>query len=394
MANGHILNPDLDFVRQIRAAGGDTVNKCYQCATCSTVCKLSPADKPFPRKEMLMAQWGQRDQLIKDVDLWLCYQCNDCSVHCPRGAKPSDVLAAARAAVYQGFAVPSFMGKLVARPIGLLPLLILPALLLLACIFAFAPMTETGEFVFMTSEVIDFDLFLPHSSVDGLFVLANILIFLMAAIGFKRFWSAIQLPDAQKQMGFIPAAMATVKEILMHNRFNDCEANKARITGHMLLVYGFIGAMITTGAVFAFVFIPHYLHLLGLESMKPWFSVPINIPHPVKFLGAFSGMALMVGGLLLILRRLQDPDKVGANGYPDSLFLYVIFAVGLTGMLSWLIRVSDFALAAYIAYYIHLLAVAFLLWYMPYSKFAHMIYRTLGLIYARQIGRESRGVMS
>jgi len=393
MANAIPVKADLDFVRQIRAAGGDTVNKCYQCATCSTVCNLAPADKPFPRKEMLLAQWGQREMLVKDVDLWLCYQCNDCSLHCPRGARPGDVLAAARTAVYRSFAVPSFMGRALASPAALPALLIVPALLLLACVFAFAPTTESGEFVFMTSELIDFDLFLPHSSVDALFVLANIVIFLLAATGFWRFWKQIQMPDIEKKTGFIPAAIATVKEVLSHSRFNECEANKARTTGHMLLIYGFIGAMITTGAVFVFVFIPHYLHLLGLESLHSWFTVPIDLPHPVKFLGAFSGLALMVGGLLLILRRWRDPEKVGANGYVDSLFLYVIFAVGLTGMLSWLFRVGGAAMAAYAIYYLHLVAVACLLWYMPYSKFAHMVYRTLALIYARQIGREPRGLI-
>jgi quinone-modifying oxidoreductase subunit QmoC len=62
-------------------------------------------------------------------------------------------------------------------------------------------------------------------------------------------------------------------------------------------------------------------------------------------------------------------------------------------MLSWLVRISGAAMAAYAVYYLHLVAVACLLWYMPYSKFAHMVYRTLGLIYARQIGREPRGLI-
>ena len=56
MANGQLIEPNLEFIRDIKTAGGDTLKSCYQCATCSVVCNLSPEDKPFPRKEMLMAQ--------------------------------------------------------------------------------------------------------------------------------------------------------------------------------------------------------------------------------------------------------------------------------------------------------------------------------------------------
>ncbi len=31
-----------------------------------------------------------------------------------------------------------------------------------------------------------------------------------------------------------------------------------------------------------------------------------------------------------------------------------------------------------------------LLWYMPYSKFAHMIYRSLAIVHTKQVGREGR----
>jgi quinone-modifying oxidoreductase subunit QmoC len=384
-----VVEPDMEFIREVKAAGGGTLKKCYQCATCSMVCNLSPDDKPFPRKEMLWTSWGQTDKLIKDPDVWLCYQCNDCSTYCPRGARPGDVLAAVRAYVYRTFAFPSFMGTALASPKALPVLIGVPILILLACVFAFAPHNDAGEFVFMTSDVIDFDFFLPHSSVDALFVFGNILIFLFAAIGFLRFWKGLKEPGEKVKVSFVSAAIPVVSEIIGHKRFRDCGANSARSWGHMILLFGFIGAMITTGAILLFVFLPHYIHLLGVESLDSWFEVPIDLPHPVKILGGLSGLGLVIGGAMLVYRRWANKDAVGANGYVDYLFLYVIFFTGLTGMFSWWTRLIGIPMLAYVTYFVHMVCVFFLLWYMPYSKFAHMIYRTLALIRAKQVGRLS-----
>ena len=123
MAGGQVVQPDLKFIRELKSAGGGTLKKCYQCATCSTVCNLTPDDKPFPRKEMLMASWGRSGNLMRDPDVWLCHQCNDCTTYCPRGARPGDVLAAVRSFAYKNMAFPSFMGRALASPKAL-PLLI------------------------------------------------------------------------------------------------------------------------------------------------------------------------------------------------------------------------------------------------------------------------------
>jgi quinone-modifying oxidoreductase subunit QmoC len=136
-----------------------------------------------------------------------------------------------------------------------------------------------------------------------------------------------------------------------------------------------------------FVFIPHYLELLGAQNIHSFFQVPINLPHPVKILGALSGLALTGGGALLIYRRWTNKDEVGANGFADYLFLYVIFITGLSGMFSWLARLTGVAPLAYAIYFVHILGVYFLLWYMPYSKFAHMFYRSLALVHAHTTGR-------
>jgi quinone-modifying oxidoreductase subunit QmoC len=278
------------------------------------------------------------------------------------------------------------MGKALASPSALPVLLLIPILILLGSVLLFAPQNADGSYLFMISEVVDFNLFLPHSSVDALFVFGNILIFLLATIGFLRFWKGLKLPDEKYQTSFVSAVIITLKEIMVHGRFRDCDANRPRTVGHMMLLFGFIGAMITTGMVFIFIFVPHYLNLLGLEQLHPFFELPIELPHPVKILGALSGTALTVGGILLIYRRWTNRDQVGANGYTDYLFLYMMFLAGVTGMASWLTRLTEVAMLAYVTYFVHLVFVFFLLWYMPYSKFAHMIYRTLALVHATQVG--------
>jgi quinone-modifying oxidoreductase subunit QmoC len=62
MADSRLVEADVKFVKQLKAMGGDTLKKCYQCATCSVVCPISPDEKPFPRKEMVAAQWGLKDR--------------------------------------------------------------------------------------------------------------------------------------------------------------------------------------------------------------------------------------------------------------------------------------------------------------------------------------------
>lgn len=283
MAVGHILEPDLDLIREVKRVGGGTLKRCYQCATCSVVCGLSPADHPFPRKEMLLAQWGQRDRLVADPDVWLCHQCNDCSTRCPRGARPGDVLAAIRSYVYEHFAFPRFMGRALSLPRALPWLVLVPVLILLASILAFAPQNPDGSYVFSTSQTIDFNLFLPHSSVDALFVLGNIMIFLFAAIGFTRFWKALNSGAGDKQLSFIGGLTGVVFEVLAHSRFRICETNRPRAWAHLFILYGFIGAMITTGCIFVFIFIPTTSTCSALKASPPGLHSRSTCLTPSRF---------------------------------------------------------------------------------------------------------------
>ncbi len=384
MIDREVITPDAQFIRTVKKAGGDTLKKCYQCATCSVVCKLSPNKHPFPRKEMLWAQWGLKDRLVKDPDVWACYQCNDCSKHCPRGARPGDVLAGIRTYTYSNYSFPRFMGKALASPKALPILFLVPIVLLFALMYLSAPLSPAGGFLFLQAGTpIDFNLFLPHHITDAFFVVGNIIIFLFAFVGFWRFWKDLTSTSLNDDFSFRKGLVLTAKEILSHSKFNKCEMNKPRAVAHYLVIAGFVSAFISTGMVFVLIFIPDYIHL------SPLWNLPLELPNPVKIFGALGGIGILVGTLWMIIRRWKNRDDVGANGYADYLFLYIIFFTGLTGLLSWLFRwLSGVPLLAYITYFSHLTFVFFLLWYMPYSKFAHMIYRTMALVYLRGKGIE------
>jgi quinone-modifying oxidoreductase subunit QmoC len=116
MANSYLVEPDVGFIEEVSRLGGADVKKCFQCATCSVACPISPDTKPFPRKEMIATSWGLKDRLIGSGDVWLCHNCGDCSTLCPRGAQPGDVLAAVRAATVIEYATPKFLAKMVSDP--------------------------------------------------------------------------------------------------------------------------------------------------------------------------------------------------------------------------------------------------------------------------------------
>ncbi|MFH2204960.1 MAG: quinone-interacting membrane-bound oxidoreductase complex subunit QmoC [Elusimicrobiota bacterium] len=384
MGVGRLIDADLSFIKFLKQSGGEDVKKCYQCATCSAVCSLSPADKPFPRKEMLLASWGQSDKLVKDPDIWLCYQCNDCSTYCPRGAKPGNVLAAVRNYVYQHCAFPSFMGKALASPKAL-PLLIAAPMAIMAAVFfaskkfptiAHDPSLNMHTDHITSSTVLLDSVFSIHV-VEPLFIAGNILIFICAFMGLWRFWNSLESPAGKAEVGFVAGVILTVKDILTHGRFFDCGQNKPRSWGHMLVFYGFFGAAATAG-----------LGALMLKIMHE--PPPIPLGHPVKWLGNLSGLAGIVGSAALLFRRFTDSEEVGANGYQDWLFLIVIFLCFVTGFMTQFTRMSGTSLA-FGVYYIHLCIVFFLLWYAPYSKFGHMFYRGLALVHARCTGRLDDG---
>ncbi len=377
MSNRTLIQPDIEFIKYLKKSGGETLKKCYQCASCSVVCSLSPQDEAFPRKEMMLAGWGQKETLLSDPDIWLCHDCSDCSYYCPRGAKPADVLSAIRSYIVEFFAFPRFMGSILRNPKYLFPLLLIPFIVLFGILYV----NLGGDFSQLNEGEIIFARFFPHGILEVFFIGGNVLIFLFAGIGLYRYWNCLNFQSPEKQSkSFINVMLNTFIEILSHKNFSICSTNSTRFWGHLLIFYGFLGAMATAGlALTADIF-------YGLKA-------PIPLFHPIKILGNVSGLAMLVGCIMVIIRRLKTQDRIGTSTYSDWILVIFIFGVALTGLLTETMRLVATPFIAYNTYYIHLVLIFFLLWYAPYSKLAHMFYRTLALVYLKINDRNKKAVI-
>ena len=155
--------PSSDFRRELSKRGGDTALRCFQCATCSSVCELAPDEAPFPRQQMLKAQWGLSDQLASDPAVWLCHQCNDCNIRCPRDAKPGDVMQTIRSLTIENLAFPKFMGKLVGKAAFTWPLLFFgPLAFWVVAIYLINGFDYPHPELVYNSTTIEFGKFVPH----------------------------------------------------------------------------------------------------------------------------------------------------------------------------------------------------------------------------------------
>ena len=375
--------PSTDFRQRLSARGGETACRCYQCATCSGVCELAPADAPFPRQQMLWAQWGLADRLAADPGIWLCHQCNDCNVRCPRDAQPGDVLQSLRSMVVEHLAFPSFMGRLVGNVKSTWPALLAVPILFWVVLLAattglhvpgIAPELSALEGRFHYEE------FVPHLHIYVVYIAISLWVVMAAWTSGRRFWGLLGT-RAERTGSFIANLGPALLDVATHRRFGECGDAKPRRWGHFAVMWGFVGAAVTSGILI--------LYLYKDTALFSWIpfaedsSYPLPLDHWVKWLGNLSAVALVVGGILLLVNRARTGRRTGQTTAFDRFFLWTVVAVILTGVLTEVFRFTVPPIVAVATYTVHLGVVMTLFITFPYSKFAHLLYRTLAMVHER-----------
>lgn len=360
------VRADLDFGRELAEFGAKDFAKCYQCATCSAACPLSTDEKPFPRKEMLWAQWGLKERLARDLDVWTCYYCGDCSAQCPRGAEPGETMMALRryaTSRYDWTGISRLLYTSRAREIVAVVLVGLLVVGLFAFSGAFTPER-------MRTDTVSMETFIPWAWVHwGDWVMAGVLSILLLSNAF-RMWRFVM--DGEKAP--LSAYLANLKTFVVHaatqKKWRECRTQNGRWLKHFVLVPAYASMLVLV------MFFLESLQVDGREfTALSWFGYGI------------TAVLLLVSGDA-ILGRLRRKDQIHKHSHDsDWMFLILLFGTALTGILVHVLRIADWPLPAYLTYVVHLaLAVPMLVLEVPFMKWAHLMYRPLAL-YLRGVKR-------
>jgi Fe-S oxidoreductase len=93
------VTPSAEVIDVIKEEGGDILELCYQCGTCTATCPWNLVRSFMLRKFIHQGQLGLVD--FEDEDVWRCVGCRLCVERCPRGVEVPFIMRALRRVVLE-----------------------------------------------------------------------------------------------------------------------------------------------------------------------------------------------------------------------------------------------------------------------------------------------------
>jgi nitrate reductase gamma subunit len=235
--------------------------------------------------------------------------------------------------------------------------------------------------------------FLPEAGVELIGIAVGVVALGTAMVGVLRLWRRMArgspkrtpvAPDAAPAdpVPWTRTVVPTLREVLLQRRTQSCASEKdaarwwtSRWFVHVTVFWGFLGLLLAT--ILRFVAVP-----IHGDLVPPW--------EPVRLLGIVSGAALLYGTSLMILRRIRKADRYTSRStFMDWAFVLLLFLAGLGGFLVDVAQYAGLPFWAYAFMLFHLVVVFDLLILIPFTKFAHILYRPLALWLSRVYGYTS-----
>ncbi|WP_448123918.1 tricarballylate utilization 4Fe-4S protein TcuB [Pseudomonas veronii] len=339
---------------------------CNACRYCEGFCAVFPA----------MTRRLEFSQADIHYLANLCHNCGAC-LHACQYAAPHEfainvpkAMAKVRLDTYAEYAWPQAMGTLYRRNGLTLALASGAGLSLFLCLTL---MMMGNLFTAMPGG--NFYGIFPHNTLALMFGAVFGFAVLALALGVRRFWRNVSPVEASREQTTSAALEASANvatlKYLDGGHGEGCNNADDRFTlwrrrFHHFTFYGFMLCFAATGVATLYHF------LLGWSAPYPVLSVPV-------MLGIVGGFGLLVGpaGLLWLNLRRNAEHGDEQQKPMDRGFIALLFLVSASGLALLAFRES-MALGLLLAIHLGLVMAFFLT--MPYSKFAHGIFRSAALL--------------
>jgi nitrate reductase gamma subunit len=228
--------------------------------------------------------------------------------------------------------------------------------------------------------------FIPAGVVHNLGVGALVILALTGLAGAVNMFLQVRRENALLttpgvRLNWLEALWETIAvEVLAQRRYRqDCKMSTDRRPWflqkwfvHASTMWGFLG-------LFAATILDYGLELLNLKPTGAW----VPLWYPVRLLGTLAGLFLIYGTSLAIFNRLCKADETTSHSsISDWAFLVLLWLTGMSGfVLEIAVYLPHPEVWAYWTLLGHITVAVELLLLLPFTKFAHVLYRTIALYF-------------
>lgn len=357
---------------------------CLNCGGCSVVCDLAYGDVTFPRRPIHRVLIGAKDAVLEGLEPWLCHDCGDCSVACPRLADPAESMRTLRRYLtgqYDGTGLASrilrsrawHLGSLAAVGVLVLALVVVYHLKWAELLFAdFAATAMPMEHMF------------PMIRYFTWIVYAIPVLFLVAHV--RRMYRVTMGHSSAGSRHFVAETKTLFVQITTHARMRECPSEER-------------GAPVVSWWLYATEseqdvprrWIKHWLMALGTVMMfvitgafLQWFQTDAvySVFHPQRWLGYLATAFILWGTTDSLARRLRHPKESASRKRGGLSLPLLLWLSAVSGIVLHAVRLMGLELATHYAYAIHLaICVPMVVVEVPFGEWAHMIDRPLALYF-------------
>ena len=322
------------------------------------MCPLSDGEVSFPRKMIRYSMLGMENKILSSAEPWLCYYCGECSDTCPREADPGSLMMALRRYAIRRYSIGRVADVFRSAFTSGLAWVFLTAISVLAILLFYDPKMNLEEVEFLSFITLE-DI---HNA--GLFISGFIMLFFLAnaivmARAIRRGSSGETISVSDLTRATVPAA----REAVLQERFGTCEGDQWRRLAHIAISWGFMGMFLAT------------VIIMGIDY--EYLPLPRVLPF---IIGSVSGVVTLAGAAYYMYLRIARKTAYGKYSHrSDWSFLVLLVLSVITGYVMVAFRLLNMPMAAYISFAIHLVVVFNFLMSLPFTKFAHVVYRPLAL---------------